>query len=258
MLKAAWVVAASSLLFHTVAQAQVSRDAAAGIESRAGKKPSAAVAALASAILPGTGQILLRQRRSALYIAAEAAGLGYYISRNRDGNRQRRLYRNLSRDVARAELSPGGPDGSWDYYEHMEKYVASGAFDRIEGGALEPETDETTFNGAMWLLARQTFWRDPKSAPAEESDEYKSAIAFYRVRAATPEFLWSWSSAPESFQKYRSAIAASNSAFRNAGQTASVVIANHFLSAVDAYASVKMRLRRNPSGTTTLSASFAF
>lgn len=246
------------LLLPSAARAQASHDVTAGIDPQAAKKQPGAVVALASAILPGSGQALLRQKRSVFYLAVEAGGLAYYISQNRDGHRQRRLYRNLSRTVARAGLSPDGPDGSWDYYEHMEKYVESGAFDRVAGGGIDPEIDETTFNGAMWLLARQTYWRDPASPPSQASDEYRNALAFYQERAVTPEFLWSWSSSPESFQKYRAAIAASNSAFRHAGQTASVVIANHFLSAVDAYASVKMRVRRNQSGVTTLSASFAF
>jgi hypothetical protein len=258
MSRAALILVGALLSFQSAARAQTSHDAVAGIDSREAKKSPGAVAALASAIVPGAGQVLLRQKRSVFYLAVEAAGLTYYISQNRDGNRQRRLYRNLARTVARATLSPDGPDGSWDYYEHMEKYVESGAFDRFEGRAIDPETDEETFNGAMWLLARQTFWRDPEVPPPQASEEYRNALAFYQKRAVTSEFLWSWSAAPESFQKYRAAIAASNSAFRHAGQTASVLIANHFLSAVDAYASVRMRLRRNASGTTTLSASFAF
>ena len=258
MSKRAFLFLAASLSLHSVSSAQTSSDAAAGIDSRVQRKSPGAVAVVASAVIPGSGQVLLGQKRSILYLAVEAAGLTYYVTQNRDGNRQRRLYRTLSRTVARAGLSPDGPDGSWDYYEHMEKYIESGAFDRVAGGVLDPETDETTFNGAMWLLARQTFWRDPAVAPASDTEEYRNALAFYQARAVTPEFLWSWSGAPESFQRYRTAIAASNSAFRNAGQTASVVLANHFLSAIDAYASVKMRLRRNPSGSTTLSASFAF
>ena len=258
MLKAASILAVAGLVLPDVVFAQNAHEVSVGVNSRRESRTSAGVAALASAILPGSGQVMLRQKRSAIYLIAEAAGLAYYISQTHDGNRQRRLYRNLSRTVARATLSPNGPDGSWDYYEHMEKFVASGVFDRIEGGLLDPETQEETYNGAMWLLARQTFWRDPASPPPAETEEYKSAIAFYRERAVTNEFLWSWTTSPESFQKYRAAIAGSNSAFRNAGQTASLVIANHFLSAVDAYASVRMRVRRNSSGTTTLSASFVF
>jgi hypothetical protein len=201
---------------------------------------------------------MMRQKRSAIYLALEAAGVAYYLSANRDGNRMRREYRSLSRTVARAQLSPDGPNGTWDYYEHMEKYVSSGAYDAVPGGDVDPENDPETFNGAMWLLARQTYWRDPAVAPSPQSEEYRSALSFYRSRAVTPEFLWSWSSNPTAFQKYRSSIAASNSAFRNAEQTLSLLLANHFLSAIDAYASVRMRVRRNGHGDTTLSASVFF
>ena len=76
-----------------------------------------------------------------------------------------------------------GPDGSWDYDEHMEKFVASGAFDRIDGGPLDPVTDHETFNGAIWLLARQTSGAIPESAPPAESEEYRSALSFYQRRA---------------------------------------------------------------------------
>ena len=57
---------------------------------------------IASAILPGTGQALMRQKRSALYFALEGAGLAYYFSRHNRGVSERSLYRKISRDVARA------------------------------------------------------------------------------------------------------------------------------------------------------------
>lgn len=237
--------------------AQSALDATAGI-SRYGKQYSPTVVTLASAVLPGLGQAMLHQKRSAVYLVLEGAGLAYYFSQQHDGNKKRNEYRSLSRTVARAALSPNGPDGDWDYYERMEKYVASGAFDRIAGGDVDPETDPDTFNGAMWLLARQTYWRDPETPPLLQSEEYRAALTFYLDRAATPEFLWSWTSNAAAYQSYRSAIARSNSAFRNAEQTLSLVLANHFLSAIDAYTSVRMRVRRNGDGATTLSASLTF
>jgi hypothetical protein len=251
---AALVATAICLVISSSLSAQTASEASTGIAP----SRSPAVVTIASAILPGSGQILMHQKRSAVYLALEAAGLSYYVSQNREGNRDRRQYRSLSRNIARAQLSPTGPDGTWDYYEHMEKYVASGSYDRVAGGDVDPETDPETFNGAMWLLARQTYWRDPDVAPASQSDEYRSAISFYLARAVTPEFLWSWMNDPAGFQKYRSAIAGSNNAFRNAEQTLSLILANHFLSAIDAYASVKMQVRRNGQGITTLSASLAF
>jgi len=237
--------------------AQAARDATSGI-SQSEKRYSPAVVTLASAVLPGLGQAMMHQKRSAAYLILEGAGLAYYFSQQHDGNKKRNEYRTLSRTVARASLSPNGPNGDWDYYERMEKYVASGAYDRIAGGEVDPETDPETFNGAMWLLARQTYWRDPEIPPSPQSEEYRSALNFYLDRAATPEFLWSWTSNAAAYQTYRSAIARSNNAFRNAEQTLSLVLANHFLSAIDAYTSVRMRVRRNGDGITTLSASLAF
>jgi hypothetical protein len=254
------VVAVAALFVLTVPStgiAQSALDATAGINTFK-QTPSSALVTLASAVLPGSGQAFLGQRRGAAYLALEAAGIAYYVSQNRDGNRQRREYRSLARNVARAGLSSSGPGGSWDYYERMEKYVASGAFDRVPGGDVDPEIDAETFNGAMWLLARQTYWRDPAVAPSPQSTEYRAAVDFYLHRAVTPEFLWSWSANPSAFQSYRAAIAGSNRAFRNAEQTVSLLLANHFLSAIDAFASVQMRVRRDGQGTTTLSASLRF
>ena len=245
------------LILPVAGAAQNAADATAGIAAQR-KSPSTAAVTIASAILPGAGQAMMRQKRSAVYIALEAAGIAYYVTQQREGNRERRKYRSLSRNVARAELSPTGPDGSWDYYERMEKYVASGAYDLVPGGEVDPETDSETFNGAMWLLARQTYWRDPGITPSSQSEEYRSALSFYLERAAKPEYLWSWSSNAAAYQNYRSAIAGSNAAFRNAEQTVSLVLANHFLSAIDAFASIRMRVRRDSAGTTTLSASLSF
>jgi len=215
---------------------------------------SAALVTAASALLPGAGQGLMRQRRGILYFALEAVGVGFYVSRQRDGSRQRDRYREISRTVARAEFSPDGPQGVWDYYESMEKFVESGRYDVLAGGPVDPEMNSETFNGSVWLLARQTYWRDPESSPPTTTEEYMAALRFYTQRAVTEEFRWSWSGAPEAYGQYRSAIAGSNSAFRKAEQTASLILANHFLSAVDAYVSVHLRVRRNSDGSVSLSA----
>jgi len=136
----------------------------------------------------------------------------------------------------------------------MEKFAASGAFDAIPGGALDPEPDESTYNGSMWLLARQTYWRDPKDPPPATSAEYQSAISFYRNRAVSDDMRWSWLGTGDGLQQYRQAIAQSNSAFKRAEQTIVLVIANHFLSAVDAFVSVKVRARKETDGRLTLTA----
>ena len=212
----------------------------------------------ASAVLPGSGQLLLRQRRGMAYLAIEATALAFYISQTRDGRRERDRYRRISREVARANFNPDGPRGDWDYYERMEKFLASGDFDATPGGAVDPETDEETLNGSVWLLARRTYWRDPEVAPDQASAEFTAAMRFYEKRAVPQDMRWSWIGEPEAYQQFRSSIAGSNSAFRSAGHTASVVIANHFLSAVDAYVSAQIRLRRNAEGTTSAIVSVPF
>ena len=247
------------LVLPAPAFAQTSKDATIAFSAARGemRPQSPAIVAVASAILPGAGQAIMKQKRSVAYFALEAAGVGYYVSQRREATRNRDHYRSLSRSVARANFSPDGPGGSWDYYERMEKYVASGEYDVLPGGNVDPETDASTFNGAMWLLARQTYWRDASSAPPVESAEYRAAIEFYIARAVKPDRRWSWEGDPEAFQLYRLAIASSNTAFRHAGQIASLVLANHFLSAIDAYASVRLRVRRSTDGETTLVASWS-
>jgi hypothetical protein len=185
---------------------------------------------------------------------AEVAGLVAYSVENRDGERQRNRYRDLSRTVARAQFIPDGPAGNWDYYERMEKYPASGVYDAVPGGSVDPEPDQTTYNGSIWLLARQTYWRDPRAPPSPNSAEYQSALTFYAKRAIPPEMRWSWLASPSGFQEYKHAIAGSNNAFKRAEQTAGLVIANHILSVVDAFVSVRLRARQSADGRTSVTA----
>lgn len=210
---------------------------------------------MASAVLPGSGQLLLRQRRGAAYFAVEVAALAYYVSQTSDGRRQRDRYRRISREVARATFNPNGPRGNWDYYERMERFISSGDFDAVPGGAVDPEPNEETYNGSVWLLARQTFWRDPVVAPDRSSPEYSAAIRFYEDRAYPADMRWTWAGEGEAYQRFRSAIKGSNSSFRSAGHTASVMLANHFLSAVDSYVSARVRLRKNGDGSVSATAS---
>ncbi len=218
------------------------------------RSPSLLLATVSSAIVPGAGQALLGSRRAIVYGVAEVAGLVVYSVEQRDGTRQRNRYRELSRSVARAQFIPDGPAGNWDYYEPMEKYAASGAFDGVPGGNLDPETDQSTYNGSIWLLARQTYWRDPGASPSPSSPEYQSALAFYAKRAIPPEMRWSWLGSPDGFQQYKRAIAGSNSAFKRAEQTAGLVIANHILSAVDAFVSVRLRAQQSADGRMSVTA----
>jgi len=261
---AAWMVVVAAVVLPALSDGQSLAMARAGItppittaRSSAGEHtPSLLVATLASAVVPGAGQALLGNRRAFAYAAAEAVGWVTYSVQVREGDRQRARYRGLSRTVARAQFTPDGPPGNWDYFERMEKFAVSGAYDAIPGGTIDPEPDPTTFNGSIWLLARQTYWRDPGSPPGLTSPEYQSALSFYERRAMPPEMRWSWAASPDGYQQYRRSIAASNGAFKRAEQTVGLVIANHILSVVDAYVSV--RLRHDSGGRTSVSAGIPF
>lgn len=204
---------------------------------------------LASAALPGSGQLLLRQDRFVAYAALEAYAWLRYASDLREGRRQQAAYRALADEVARAFFADAKLRGPFDYYERMEQFVESGVFDRFPGGTLEPELDSDTFNGSLWLLARRTYWSDPDAPPDPESEAYQRAIAFYISRAVRPEFRWSWRDAQLEQDVFRRTIDRSNEAFRRSVTDLGIVLANHFLSTVDAFVSARLIQRQAPAGS---------
>jgi hypothetical protein len=195
-----------------------------------------------SALVPGLGQGLLRQQRGVVYLAAE----GYLILRalgaQRDARRERDAYREIARTVARSGFGVDRPDAEWEYYERLQHILESGAFNQTPGAALTPETDPATFNGSIWRLARETFWRDPEVAPEASSPEYQRALAFYERRAVGEAFRWSWRDAQLEQDLYRQTIDRSNDASRQARQMIGLLLANHALSLVDAYVTVRLRV----------------
>jgi len=196
---------------------------------------------IASLLVPGAGQAVLGQQRSYAYLVAEGFLLLQAVTAQRDGNRQRLQYQTLAADVARKQFGGVFPKGPWDYYESMEKFLESGVYDRVPGGALDPETNEATFNGARWLLARETYWRDARTAPAVTSDEYKRALAQYQAEAVRDDFRWSWRDAQLQQDVYRQTITNKNHSFQRATNLAGLVGANHIVSLIDAYISVRLR-----------------
>lgn len=206
-------------------------------------------APVASALVPGAGQAALGQDRWLAYAAVEGAALLRYSADRQEGARERRTYRRLANQVARALYSTGSPPaGAFEYYEAMERWVESGVYDAEPGGEVDPETDLTTFNGSIWLLARQTYWTRPDSAPPPGSDAYRQALAFYDQRAVRPAFRWSWRNAQLEQDLYRRAIDRSNAAFRRSAEDLAAVLANHVLSTVDAYVTVRLRRRAGAAG----------
>src|SRR5205809_4085963 len=113
---------------------------------------------LLSLAVPGAGQLAAHQDRGAVYLAVELYTLARVLQLNHDGNTAGGRFRDLAFDVARRGFTAVRRDTVFEYYEMMERFTESGEFDRDPGPALAPESDPTTFNGSVWLLARRTFW----------------------------------------------------------------------------------------------------
>lgn len=198
-------------------------------------------APVASAIVPGAGQFALGQQRSVAYLVSEVYLLVQGFAARADYNRDRNEYRQIAADVARRNFGNAKPIGNWDYYERLEYFERSGKFDMVSGGAVDPETDESTFNGNRWLFARETYWYDPNIAPADTSAEYANSIAFYLKTAIRDEYGWSWRDAQLQKDVYRQVISSANRNDQRARNLFGVVGANHLVSMIDAYVSVRIR-----------------
>ena len=205
-------------------------------------------APLASAAAPGSGQALLGQKRWLPYLALEVWAWLQYIDVRRDGSRRRQEYQSLARDVARARFPGPYPVGDFEYYEHMLKNAESGEFDRLPGGDIDPETDTTTYNGRRWLDARRLFWEDANNAPPVNSQPYLAALEFYEVNAIPPEYRWSWRAAQVEYDVFRRTIVRSNVAYKRSVEYLGVIIANHALSSVDAFVTLRLRTREGMPG----------
>ena len=209
-------------------------------------QPDSWWAPAASAILPGAGQFMLGQDRSLAYLAVEVYGWIRFAADHREAKNQQEAYEALAATVARAHLSEEKPRGDFAYYERMENFVESGVFDVSGDVGIQPETDDETFNGALWLRARATFWDDPAIPPPVESDAYLAAVGYYADRAIRPDFRWSWRDAQLEQDIFRRTIDRSNDAYRRSLQDLGIILANHVLSTVDAY--VTLRIRRMGAG----------
>ncbi len=200
---------------------------------------------ISPAIIPGSGQLMASQDRGVVYLAVEAFLVIQLISSSGEGTRERDRYKDLAFTIARAPFAPARRDTTFEYFEQMERFIESGPFDTEPSSSLVPPTDELTYNGSIWRLARETFLADPVD-PDTSSTEYQSALAFYRERAIGPNFQWSWRDAGLEQDLYRQSIKRSDDAFRSSTQYLGLLLANHLLSAIDAF--VSYRLSEN--GTT--------
>jgi hypothetical protein len=169
-----------------------------------------------------------------------------YTRHRRDGARARDSYQALAADVARSIFSATPPPGDFEYYESMEHFLESGAFNLGGGATLRPEADERTFNGFLWLRARETYWADPAVEPPVGSDAFVRAIRYYQERAVPDEFRWSWRNAQLEHDIFRQTISRSNDSYRRSVRDLGIIIGNHILSMVDAFVAVRLRMRAEP------------
>lgn len=195
----------------------------------------------ASLLFPGAGQWRLGQRRGWVYAALEAAGWVAYIDRRVKAGDLRDRYRDLAWAVARLRTAER-VDGDFRYYETMGHWLRSGAFDRDPAfPGIQPEPDPGTFNGSVWARARGLFL-PPGVAEDPTDPRYRRALDYYRAHAYDDSFLWDWSSSPEAQEEFSRLIARSDQRFRQATTALGALLANHLVSAADAFVSQRMGL----------------
>ena len=232
-----------------VAEARQLRNSLA-VPEAAAASPHAAVGStvrpvLLSAVLPGAGQYTLGSARWIAYAAVEAAALYWYGDRRAEGRDLEARYRDLAWEVARLNASGERRDGDFHYYEALADYERSGAYDAdpVREG-VQPETDPTTYNGWIWALARAIYFPFGVDSLPEDATAYRRAMGYYTSRAVGPEFAWSWEGRPEARTRYRQLIGQSDAAYRSASRALGLILANHVVSAVDAFVTARLRASR--------------
>jgi len=203
-------------------------------------------APIASALIPGSGQLMLGNDRFIGYVALEALAWWKYAKDVSEQRSQEAAFKQLARRQARSRFTSGSPDllpdADWAYYEHMRDYKESGSFSLSNGGPIVPETDETTYNGSRWKLAQSTF------------STREAALKKYLEDAVRPEFAWSWKSAQFQYDIFKQTTNKRNDANRSRFTDLMVIGANHILSMIDAFSTVRLRAGTNANGDAAIGA----
>ena len=193
-------------------------------------------AAITSLILPGSGQYLLGNDRLVGYLAVEVLAWWKYSKDNNERVAREREFKELARRVSRAPFPSTFPDSGWLYYEWMRDDLESGQFSLSSTGPTVPETDAATRNGKRWALAQAT------------QPTYEAALAQYEREAIRPEYRWSWRDAQLQWDIYKRLTDKRNDAARAARADLIVIGANHFLSMIDAFATLRLQTQSTGSG----------
>ena len=188
-----------------------------------------------SLLVPGLGQFALGNRRGLVYAGLEVLGWLWYIDRRMKGNDLRGEYRDYAWQEARLQSGPR-VDGDFDYYEVMSQWERSGHFDHdLSREGTQPELNPSYYNGLIWSRALGIFSVAPASGPGDP--DYESAIRYYEQYAYGTGFLWDWAGTPGARSTYADIIRKSDDRFRQARNAVGFVIANHLVSAADAFVS---------------------
>jgi hypothetical protein len=219
--------------------------AAASVASFGAPSHVPALAFLASAAVPGSGQLLLGDQRWVPYLALELWAWRTFLDHRARGRELEERYRDVAWSVARRVSTGARRDTVFEYYEALTKWTASGAWDRQPTSpVLVPETDPRTFNGHIWLMARALFMRGLVEVPG--SPEYARALEYYRTHAVPPAYAWAWGENELEQQAFAGLIVESDAAFRAGGRILGVLLANHVVSAVDALITARLNAAGGP------------
>ena len=187
---------------------------------------------LLSLALPGLGQHRQGKARKWIFAGLEVAAWSVYFERRSAGGALRNDYRDFAWEEGRLQAGTR-VDGDFNYYETLSKWNRSGAFDRDAGlSGLQPEEDPATFNGTIWVRA-QSIFLGGDGPPGDAG--FAQALEYYEARAYEIEFLWDWSRRPADRARLGELISESDSRFVQATTAVGIVIANHLVSAVDAF-----------------------
>lgn len=165
-----------------------------------------------------------------VYGAVEIFAWWAYAKNRHEQAQQEAAFKAIAANVARVHFTSNARDTAWSYYEAMRDYKASGYYSKSATGPIQPETDTLTYNGSRWQLALRTH-------PTREA-----ALAEYEEVAIRPDFQWSWQDAQFQFDVFVRTTDKRNDASRAAVRNLMIIGANHMLSLIDAFSTVRLEL----------------
>ncbi len=194
---------------------------------------------LYSAVLPGLGQNRQGRGRWLAYAVVEGATWIAFGHSRWSAQDRRDQYRDLAWDAGRS-FTGSRVEGNFPYYEAMEKFEVSGAYDTDAAmPGVQPQMDLSTFNGREWSLLTEIHF-PAGSNPLPGDPEYSDALADYQVRGYDERFEWSWAGQATKWTEYKDLIESSDGYFRRASQLMGIVVANHLLSGIDAFVTARI------------------